>query len=480
VTEQIEGTIDRNSRIPLYKQVKDYLLELIKKQRHEQTHRLPPEVEISKSFNISRATVRIAILDLVKDGILERVPGKGTYIRNQKKSLIFTSWLNLEQPYGDSLNHMVEQFNAQNPNANIETLGIPYEKTEYQLMAMALGGKAPDVATLVHFWIPIFAHHGALYPLDELYTDAVRGNLFPQSLYSVRYKNRYYGFNWINAPNILYHNRKVTTELTGYDRDIPAYYEELCDLFRTIHNKTNGKVVPFALPIHDDEIFFLSTVYNFLLSFKGGLLDEAGNIIFSSEANIKAYTWLKKFIREGHVDTSTGFRENRIMFANNRLAFFIDGPWLRRMVPTLYGVDPTSSEHIGYSTLPGTVHGKSWSVLWNHTLAIFRQCQNKQLAQEFIRFLALEKRNAEHYYETSGMLPVMVDEVTKNPVYDDAFGRVLKKQMKNAYPIPSSHPSFLISITFCAKASREILLGDSDIKSTLNHYTELIRQLYKR
>ena len=59
--------IDKDSRVPLYKQVKDYLLDYIEK-RPVGADRIPPEVEISKQFGISRATVRTAVLDLVNEG----------------------------------------------------------------------------------------------------------------------------------------------------------------------------------------------------------------------------------------------------------------------------------------------------------------------------------------------------------------------------------------------------------------------------
>lgn len=40
---------------------------------------IPPEVELVRRFGISRATVRTAILELVKEGVLSRVPDKGTF-----------------------------------------------------------------------------------------------------------------------------------------------------------------------------------------------------------------------------------------------------------------------------------------------------------------------------------------------------------------------------------------------------------------
>ncbi len=77
------------------------------------------------------------------------------------------------------------------------------------------------------------------------------------------------------------------------------------------------------------------------------------------------------------------------------------------------------------------------------------------------------------------MLPVMADEVRDNPAYRDRFGTVLKRQMETAFPVPANHPSFLLSVTFCAKASREILLGDENIRTTLNNCAGIVRELFK-
>lgn len=44
--------------------------------------KLPNEIELSKMFNINRATLRVAIRILVTRGILEIKRGKGTFVRN--------------------------------------------------------------------------------------------------------------------------------------------------------------------------------------------------------------------------------------------------------------------------------------------------------------------------------------------------------------------------------------------------------------
>jgi multiple sugar transport system substrate-binding protein len=442
---------------------------------------IPPELEISRRFQISRATVRLAILELVNEGVLERIPGKGTFVRRGRDQLVFTNWLATEEYASAALAELLTRFVARRSGVEVDNVGIPYLQSEHQLMLMTSAGKAPDLAALIYLWIPIFAHQGALLPLDELYTPEIRDNLYPQTLNAVTFGSHAYGFNWVNAPNILYSNRRLLEEYCGGLDCNVEYFTDLEEIFARIREKSRGRVLPFSIPVHDDEEFFLFSIYNFLHAFDGGLLNNQGEIIFNSEQNIKAFTWLRSFIRKGRIELSRGHLENRRLFANDELAFLIEGPWLEGIIPTLNRSYQGGMQDIEFSVLPKGPKGVSSSVLWNHTLAVFRQCRNRDLALELIRYLTEDPEAGELYYTMTRMLPVRLDELSRNPVYNDRFGQVLRRQMESALPIPfADSPFFMLSIAFCAKAAREILLGDANVASTLNIYAGLLEELYKR
>ena len=479
MSSRIQPEIDKSSRVPIYKQVKQYISQYIA--LNPSLDMIPSEIELSRRFGISRSTVRVAILELVNEGGLERIPGKGTFVVPTKKKLVFTNWLSAEAYSSAALEFLLGEFMADKRGVQIDNVGIPYLQTEHQLMLMTSAGKAPDIAALIYLWIPIFAHQGALQPLDNLYTPEFRNFFYPQTLKAVTFRDRFYSINWVNAPNILYFNRRILADYCG-DADCRAeHYDSLIDLLVKIHEKSKGSVSPFSIPLMDDELFFLYSIYHFLHSFEGGVLNNDGEVIFNSGQNIKAFTWLRNLIRKGHVDVSRGHLDNRSLFANNRVAFIIEGPWLLGIIPTLNAQYRGDMSNIGFSTLPKGPTGVSWSVLWNHTLSIFKQCRNYDLALEFIKYLTLDPKVSATYYQMTRMLPVRRDELDNNPIYDDDFGRVLKKQMETAFPIPcADFPLFMVAITFCAKAAREILLGDANIVSTLNAYSDLLKELYKR
>src|SRR5947209_16319783 len=77
-------SINRDSPIPLHHQVRSYLLRCIERGELLPGQQLLQEREYATRFGISLAPVRQAILDLVKEGLLYRTPGRGTFVREQK------------------------------------------------------------------------------------------------------------------------------------------------------------------------------------------------------------------------------------------------------------------------------------------------------------------------------------------------------------------------------------------------------------
>ncbi len=69
--------------IPLYYQLKEYLLKDIK-ENYRPGDLLPSEGEIEERYGVSRITVRKAVEELARDGIVAKKQGKGTFVLEQK------------------------------------------------------------------------------------------------------------------------------------------------------------------------------------------------------------------------------------------------------------------------------------------------------------------------------------------------------------------------------------------------------------
>jgi GntR family transcriptional regulator len=76
--------VDPSSQLSLYIQIIADLKEMIHTGKLQPKDMLPPEVELSKAYGVSRQTVRQAILRLVDENLLERKAGRGTVVVAQE------------------------------------------------------------------------------------------------------------------------------------------------------------------------------------------------------------------------------------------------------------------------------------------------------------------------------------------------------------------------------------------------------------
>jgi GntR family transcriptional regulator len=95
-------TIDRNSPIPLYFQLKRILLEKIDNSGLNPGDMLPTEQQIQEEYDVSRTTVRQALSDLVDEGKITRHRGRGTFVAKPKVR-------HMPDQYPDLADHMIEQ-----------------------------------------------------------------------------------------------------------------------------------------------------------------------------------------------------------------------------------------------------------------------------------------------------------------------------------------------------------------------------------
>ncbi|MED1605075.1 GntR family transcriptional regulator [Cytobacillus kochii] len=79
MTKQLQ-TIDRNSPVPLYKQIKEIIIEELREAKNDTDIRpISTEEELVRRFRVSRAPVRQALKELVGEGYVYRERAKGTF-----------------------------------------------------------------------------------------------------------------------------------------------------------------------------------------------------------------------------------------------------------------------------------------------------------------------------------------------------------------------------------------------------------------
>lgn len=75
-----ENTVDRDGQQKLYVQVYGSIKDKIERCQWPVSAQIPTEDDLCITYDVSKATVRIAISNLVRDGYLRRQQGKGTFV----------------------------------------------------------------------------------------------------------------------------------------------------------------------------------------------------------------------------------------------------------------------------------------------------------------------------------------------------------------------------------------------------------------
>jgi len=72
--------VDRHAPVPLYFQIAESLRRTMRTQKMRPGDLLTTDERIQRDFGVSRATARKAIDELVDEGLVERITGKGTFV----------------------------------------------------------------------------------------------------------------------------------------------------------------------------------------------------------------------------------------------------------------------------------------------------------------------------------------------------------------------------------------------------------------
>ncbi len=79
------GVIEKDSPVPVYRQVEEHLKQSIASGYLQACQRMPSTRELCRQFDISTTTAVLALKSLVNDGFAYTVQGKGTFVADRKK-----------------------------------------------------------------------------------------------------------------------------------------------------------------------------------------------------------------------------------------------------------------------------------------------------------------------------------------------------------------------------------------------------------
>ncbi|NLL62959.1 MAG: GntR family transcriptional regulator [Ruminococcaceae bacterium] len=151
----MKAKFKRESSEPLYVQIKKDLHYKIEDGIYSVGNKIPSEPELCQKYDVSRITVRKAILELEEEGLLEKKQGKGTFVRlpSSKKKISqinsFHETCNWQNKTASS-----KVINARETNAtakDIEGLELTDNSKIIEITRLRLADDIPVILEINHF-----------------------------------------------------------------------------------------------------------------------------------------------------------------------------------------------------------------------------------------------------------------------------------------------------------------------------------------
>lgn len=151
--------------------------------------------------------------------------------KSQSNEVVFwTLQMNDFAPY---MNKVIKNFEAQNPEIKIKWIDVPFSEGEKRTLAAILSDNPPDLINLNPDFSALLAQKGALYEIDETFTQQFNKPI----INSLKYNGKLYSLPWYATSAVTIYNKKL---LEKSKVKLPANYEDLARIAPQIKSKTNA------------------------------------------------------------------------------------------------------------------------------------------------------------------------------------------------------------------------------------------------
>ncbi len=235
-----------------------------------------------------------------------------------------TFWNYWDGKNGETIQALVERYNAEHPDVEIENVFVGWGELLPKLQLAVVGGDAPDLAAADMVWMPYLANSGALVPLNS-FIEAAGVDLtdfYPALLAVNTYGDQIYGLP-VSTNNLELFINQDLFEAAGLDPNTPpTTWTELADYATRCANPQQG-VVGMELFTQPGE--GLTWQFQVYLWQAGGefLTEDLSQAAFNSDAGRRALQFWLDLIDSGAYTISDWG-----LFGQGKACMVMDGSWM--------------------------------------------------------------------------------------------------------------------------------------------------------
>ena len=360
---------------------------------------------------------------------------------------------------------MVEAWNAEHPDEQIEAQEIPAGASSEEVIGAAItAGNAPClIFNTAPVAVPDFERQGGLVSLSSFddgdsYIEERSGDIAEQYQSA---DGEYFQLPWKSNPVMIFYNKDMFAA-AGLDPENPplATHDEFLETARTL---VSSGAAPMAIWPAPTSEFFQNwfDFYPLYAAETGGTpLVEDGSATFADDAGLEVAEFWKTLYDEGLAGREAYQAD---AFADAQAAMAIVGPW----AISVYG------ENVNWGAVPiPTSEGKPAEEIYTFSdaknIGLYTACENQATAWDVLKFATSEEQDG-LLLEMTGQMPMRQDlpgtypdYFAANPAYE-AFG----DQAARTVEVPNIPNSVAVWQTLRDAWSQSVIFGEGDLQEAL-------------
>ena len=408
--------------------------------------------------------------------------------KNSEGKVDIVFWHSFVSSTIPALNELIDKFEKEHPNINIDAQYIPSGDALIQKLVTAIRSKtAPDISWLHSDFLEDLVEADAIYKMDEFIngengiTKEDLDDIYPALIQFSSWRGTLYSLP-MEATNLALLYNKEMFRKAGLDPNKPpATWDELYEYAKkmTLDKDGDGKddqtgmfipIYPAAGPLGSWMVWQWEP---FLWQAGGDVInDEQTKVLFDSDGGVKALELWQKIFRDLNLRNFTS--DFDVAFASKRLAMSMDGPWnLPRYKDLLKNID------WAFAPLP-TGPSKQATVVGGEYLAIFKQSKHPDEAWEFLKWIIQPETQA-FWAMKSGYLPIR-HAVLKVPEFqkyleENPNFNVFVQQMEVGHVQKPIDYGGLEITRYIAQAIENATIGNQDVRKSLKEAADKSNKL---
>ncbi len=414
---------------------------------------------------VSRLLISVVVCLVIG---LSAVSAQGTAEKEEQITLKFASWMLAEASGGEKiLPEKLKEWEAMHEGVTVEIVPLAWEDTPDKIVQQTIAKNMPDIFTIESLWLGKFE---SMPNCVEDLTPYLKGDPefaaeIASAVDSGMMNGRMAALVWNPNPMFLVYNKRLA-EQAGVSGN-PTDLQDLLDQAQAISDLGDdvfGLGLQLGIDEYSADFFHIVSWMNNADMFNNDLQP-----VVNSPEMIETVNMVKRLVDTGVVPFGEEVRNLRTLFAQGKVGFFLEGPWITGVLDGM----GMNSDDWGVVPVPGK------STPCSHFLAMSAQSEHKNLAWDLMKFITSDEELTSEYYLGTGLLPSIASYYEKD-IYDNPAAKVSLEAMANLRNpnVWMLQKKTELEIT-CMQSIQSILLGMNSTEAELNALQMNLEEMIK-